>query len=261
AEPAPTVHSQAYNPFRQGGGGNSAAPMQDWEALYRNFTEESRSALSDLEPDTAPGTLLPADEADPEAPADDVAAMSAATDMIPVGTRYVALADPRGLRLIDLRRAHFTVLHARFSRPDATFTSQRLIFPEQVTFGAADSPLVEELEPELALLGFDIAPLGQGVWSINAVPSAADGRNPAELLTELVGAVADGSAPNAADPLRDRLAVALARAASFRGDRRLSASETHHLLADLMALPLPGFTPTGDPTFTLITPTDIAKFL
>lgn len=253
----------SYNPFRQQSSGFKPS-VQNWEELYRSFTAESKSAISGISDSQAEDSMLDSlpdlTEADVKAELTD-SISAAAPDIIAVGNRYAAIPDALGLRVIDLHRAHTAILFERFSKPEATFASQRLIFPEQITFDPADQPLVEELEPELSHLGFDIAPLGQGVWSINAVPSAADGRNPASLLSEMVRAVADGSADNAAEPLRQRLAMALASSAAFRADRRLSSEEMHHLLTELMALPLPGYTPNGSPVFTILTPNDLSKLL
>ncbi len=255
----------SYNPFRQQHEDpRPAAPssFRNWEELYQNFTAESQSAISEMqdidEPDEmTSASLLNMEQT--EAPATDNEPR-----MIPVGNRYVVMADTRGLRLIDLHRAHITVLADRFSKPDATFSSQRLFFPEKVNFTPAEQPLVEEMESELAQLGFDIASLGQGVWSINAVPSAAEGCNPATLLTDIVRAAAetgDGDLADTGQTLRSRMTLALAKAAAFNGDRPLSDPELNHLIADLMALPLPGYTPDGSPTFTLLTASDLKKLL
>lgn len=253
----------AYNPFRQSAR-ETPASFQNWEELYKNFAAESRSALDELIPDAGDNesspSLLNSIGGEEEKPA-EVQLTQSGTGLVAAGNRYVMMSDPRGIRLIDLRRAHVAVLFHRFSRPGVTFSSQRLIFPEQVTFEASMQPLVEELEPELTLLGFDIAPLGQGVWSINAVPSAADGRNPAELLREIVCSVTEEDKADASEPIRSRLALALAESAAFRADRQLSEAELQHLLADLMALPMPGYTPSGSPTFTLLTPQDLKKLL
>ncbi|MDE6316581.1 MAG: DNA mismatch repair endonuclease MutL [Muribaculaceae bacterium] len=259
-----TSADPSYNPFRQQSSGFTPS-AQNWEELYRNFAAESQSAISGInESQQAESSLL---DSLPDLTEADVAAEITGTDgtpqadIIAVGNRYAAMPDARGLRVVDLHRAHTAILFDRFSKPEATFASQRLIFPEQFAIDPADQPLVEEIEPELTRLGFDIAPLGQGVWSINAVPSAADGQNPGSLLSDMVRAVADGSADNAAEPLRQRLAMALASSAAFRADRQLSAKEIHHLLSELMALPLPGYTPSGAPVFTILTPADMARLL
>ena len=53
----------------------------------------------------------------------------------------------------------------------------------------------------------------------------------------------------------------MARAAAFRGDRRLTQQEIDHIVGQLLSLPVPGFTPDGKPTFAVITEPEIAALL
>lgn len=250
----PSALNGGYNPFR-------APSAANWEELYKNFTSEKpvppspmfeQSALNGLdESDTAelnPGEIPP----------------PAAT--LHLGMRYAALADVRGLRIIDLCRAHRTVIFHRlmdaFAR-GGTIPSQRLIFPDRVELGAVNEPIIQDLEPRLAAIGFDIAPLGGGRWSINAVPSLVDSANPGELLASIVNEAAE-NIETADTPLTsaiERIAGGMARATAFRGDRRLSAAEIEHIISGLLSLPTPGFTPDGKPTFTVITEPEIARML
>ncbi len=259
-KPAPqgrpsALNGGGYNPFR-------AASTANWDELYKNFTSEkphaqpeaAQSALNGLEGLEGDASDLNADE-----PALPAAAL-------PVGTRYAALADVRGLRLIDLRRAHRTVIFNRlmelFSRGE-DIPSQRLIFPDRVELGAVYEPIIRDLEPRLTAIGFDIAPLGGGQWSINAVPATVDAANPGELLASIVSEAAE-SIEAADSPLTstlERIAMGMARAAGFKGDRRLSAPEIEHIVSRLLTLAVPGFTPDGKPTFTVITEPEIARML
>lgn len=240
-----------YNPFR--------TPVADnWEELYRNFTSErpqasadGQSALNGLEGD--------ASDLNPES-------STPAASALPIGTRYAALADSRGLRVIDLRRAHRTVIFNRlmevFSR-GGDMPSQRLIFPDRVELGAVNEPIIRDLEPRLTAIGFDIAPLGGGQWSINAVPATVDSSNPGELLASIVNEAAE-NIETAGSPLNsalERIALGMARAAAFKGDRRLSPPEIEHIVSQLLMLAAPGFTPDGKPTFTVITEPEIARML
>jgi DNA mismatch repair protein MutL len=266
-----------YNPFAQsaptsaagggGGGVNHSGVPTDWEALYRNFAQESSSVLNapDATPDAADfsgaESQLNMDSADLGAPDND-------GHLIGVGNRYIAAHDPRGLRIIDVRRAHIAILYEQFMhqlKQEATAQSQRLFFPEQFTVAKAHLPMLQEIEPQLALAGFDIASLGDGVYSINAIPvSLGEAVNAADLLTAMVhdlAAETDASASTADDDLRARTALALARNAAIRADRQLTAAEMQHLMADLMSLSLPGFTPDGHPTFVILTASDIEKLL
>lgn len=246
------INGGAYNPFRP-------APTRNWDELYKSFAAAKTEALA---AETAGERSLLNDVADGE-PAPDAAPTAA---ILPVGRRYAAMSDPRGLRVIDLCRAHKAIIYERMTATLAAggaFASQRLIFPEKVTLGSAYEPIVEELEPQLAELGFDIAPLGEGVWSVNAVPMIVDNANPGELLAAIVGEAAEGN--EAADmptvPMLGRIAAGMAKAAAFKADRTLSDKEINHIVGQLMALKTPGFTPDGRPTFAVISDTEIAKLL
>lgn len=244
-----------------GGGYNPFAPssVRNWEELYRNFEADRAEALASAE-GSIPSTLNGLEE---ESDADVAAErIDVGGTLFPIGNRYVATPHLRGLRVIDLRRAHQAVLFHRFTAQGAAEASgQRLLFPETARLEASLQPLMDELEPQLTAMGFDLANLGDGDWAINAVPAGTDGRNPAEMLEEIVRGVAADEVTDAAAPLAERAAAAMAVAASFRPDRRMTDSEAQALIADLMSLPMPGFTPSGKPVFAVISESDIAKFL
>ncbi len=255
ARPANTA-SGGYNPFR-----NSSTT--NWDELYRNFISTSDSLQSSL---STSDSLL---NSDPDLSASD--SLLSTTDspqIIPIGTRFAALPDSRGLRIIDLRRAHQTILYDRFlstlqSPLSTEVPSQRLIFPGRVALGTAYEPIMQELEPQLSAIGFDLAPLGGGEWSVNAVPAIVDSANPEELLRSIVEeAAADVEAADSPmRPMIKRIAAGMARAAAVRIDQRMSLAEISHIVAQLAALPTPGFSPTGKPTFTVINEAEIAKLL
>ncbi len=92
------------------------------------------------------------------------------------------------------------------------------------------------------------------------MPAGTDGCNPAEMLIQTVREVAGDSRGDSL-PLQERAAAAMAVAASFNPTRRMTEAETQGLIADLMSLPLPGFSPKGKPVFTVISEQDLAKFL
>lgn len=256
-KPASTSTSTAYNPFR-----NSATT--NWEELYRGFTSARAEALAP-EAGGEPSLLNSVPDTDLE----DYAASTAEQvnqAIVPIGNRYVALNDTRGLRIIDLRRAHQTVLYNKFIHSfesNAQMPSQRLIFPGKVALGTVYEPIMQELEPQLAAIGFDVAPLGAGEWSINAVPAIVDSANPEELLRAIVdeASVDVEAADSPIRPLMRRIAIGMARAAAVRCERRLSNSEISHIVAQLATLAVPGFTPSGKPTFTVISESEIAKML
>ena len=243
---APSASTGVYNPF------NQPSSVKNWEELYKNFEADRSEALRQAESERAEASTLNGLE--------DVEPAETDATMLSIGNRYVALTEARGMRIIDLRRAHQTVLFARFMNTTSAPASQRLLFPETAHLEPSETPLMDELEPRLAAMGFDLAALGGGDWAINAVPAGTDGCNPAEMLIQTVREVAADSRGDSL-PLAERAAAAMAVAASFRPTRRMNPAEIQGLIADLMSLSLPGFSPKGKPVFTVISEQDLAKLL
>lgn len=256
----PVAEAKKAPASTSGGGYNPFAPVssvRNWEELYKNFEADRAQALGGTRgafDHAAASTLNGLDTLEPSLPEQEGATLC-------IGNRYVALPDARGIRIVDLRRAHQTVLYNRFMQAEGSVPGQRLLFPETAHLEPSETPLMDELEPRLAAMGFDLAALGGGDWAINAVPPGTESRNPGEMLIEIVRQVASDSRRDIASPLAERAAAAMAVAASFRPVRRMAEAEIQTLLSDLMSLPLPGYSPKGKPVFTVISETDIAKFL
>lgn len=245
--PPVSSYSSHYNPFNQGA-------VQNWETLYRNFEQDrAQATMSDQKGQQPLPDIEPEEE--------DAVENDNKASIIYVGNRYVAVAARSGLRLIDLRRAHQTVLYAKFAAQDHSGSGQRLLFPETVTLEPQQMLIYQELEPQLSAMGFDLSQLGHCAVAIHAVPSGADGVNPGEMLCDIVRSAIDAPEESGSFSPQLKAARALAVAASFRPDRRMTEVEVQSLLSDLMSLSTPGFSPLGKPVFTLITPADIAKLL
>ncbi|MCM1309900.1 MAG: DNA mismatch repair endonuclease MutL [Bacteroides sp.] len=246
---------KSYNPFK-------APSAQNWEELYKNFTAAKQEAIiPDL---SGEQSLINGNEV--ESGEWSVGSGGVASALIPIGKRYVAMADPRGIRIVDLHRAHQSVLYERIAatlHSGEEISSQRLIFPEKVALGTIYNPIMDDLEPQLAAIGFDIAPLGGGEWSVNAVPAIVDDANPGELLAEIVSQAAEAveSAEAPLSPLIDRIAAGMARAGAFKATRNMTDAEIGHVISQLMTLKTPGFTPDGNPTFTVLSDTEISSLL
>lgn len=249
-QPSP-INPHGYNPFR-------TPSAQNWDELYKSFTSQRAEALN-LEPEGEQSLLNTPD-------VDHEVELHSDESLLPVGNKYVAVADPRGLRIIHLRRAHKAILYERYLNAitsGAEMLSQRLIFPEKAEVGTVYEPIMQELEPQLGAIGFDVAPLGGGVWAINAVPAIADTANPAELLMRIVEESAerhdDGNA--SLTSMLEHIAAGMSRAAAVKSNRRLSLAEIRHIVTSLAALKMPGFSPDGHPTFTILPESDIDHLL
>ncbi len=152
--------------FRSGDALRQAS--RDWERLYEGFSNESS-------PTTVAGSALnsmPSEMLGEESP--DIFGDTAVSDIpqrhcISVRGRYIVSPSRSGLMVIDQHRAHLRVLFDQFMEmsSEASFATQRMMFPEIVRLSPAQAAVLESLLPEVSAIGFDLSPLGDGDWSLN----------------------------------------------------------------------------------------------
>ena len=264
-----------YNPFaesapsgaaprgsRMNAGGDHPAftpqrPITDWQKLYESFAGERAAGLEEVR-GSALNSAVDEPVADPSLPELSVAA-DTAQHCVQLHSRYIATPSQRGLMIIDQHRAHVNVLYARFSSAQGGGQSmQRMAFPDSVELSPSQSAALMSIADLAADMGFDITHLGGSTWAINGMPAAIATANPVEVLT----ALADDIAANGVlDPsaLRSAAALALARAAAIRAGRVLSSDEMDALVADLLRLPSPSYTPDGLRAITVLDNDAIAR--
>ena len=61
-----------------------------------------------------------------------------------------------------------------------------MLFPEMVTFTPSEDVLLHKMRQDLDCLGFDLAPLGGGSYSVNDVPARPDGVGCGTMLKNIV---------------------------------------------------------------------------
>ncbi len=164
--------------------------------------------------------------------------------VLQVHKSYLVTEDQDGVVIIDQHALHervmFEYLVARVAlgagEPGATrgLESQRLLAPAVVEATPQQLARLPELQPLLARLGIDAAPLDSRAVGVHAFPTFLFDRgvDPAELVRDLLDRVeADGFAPTSESAMRDVLDMMACKAAVKAGDR-LSELE----LAELVKL-------------------------
>ena len=255
-EPPRVDYDPNYNPFltaapseplpRQGGA--SAAPAmprssvpKDWDKLYEAFTSTSA-------PDASAAPQL------------DLAAEASPTVM-QVKNRYILTSAPQGLMIIDQHRAHVRILFDRYSAlvEQGQMVAQRLIFPEQLDLEPSRHAAMTAIEPTLQSMGFDISPLGDTSWAINAAPAIL-GNTPAVAVVNNIIDSALEMEDDAETAQWQRIALSMARSAAIKRGVPLTKAEMDAIVADLMRSGTPNFTPDGNPTFRMLTIAEINSY-
>ena len=175
--------------------------------------------------------------------------------------RYILSDSKSGLMIVDQHRAHVRVLYEQYLPliDSATVASQRLMLPDTIEFDAASSAILDNSREMLARLGYDLSYLGDLTWAINGVPQHIGAGDHRETLKEIVADLAETGADAEANR-RERVALAMAKAAAIKIGQVLSREEMERLISDLFKLGSPKYTPDGKTIIYIIPIEQIASF-
>lgn len=129
--------------------------------------------------------------------------------------------------------------------------SQACLFPQQVSLNQADYALVTELAGEIRMLGFEFEPMGEQMLVIQGVPADLTPCNEREVFEGLLEQFKLNTRQLEL-PKKESLQRALARRIATTRCRSLSVEESDALIDQLFLCKQPNYTPSGKPTFVLI---------
>ena len=236
------VKRSDYNPFRS----TPSEPRishRDWEKLYdqRSFPEDN---TADLTPQGEQKEMF-GDEK---------------KHTLSYHGRYIITPIKSGLSIIDHRRAHIRILFETYMRSMQTRqgVSQRLLFPEIISFTPKEATVLPCLLDDLASLGFDLADLGSNSFSINGAPAGLENMNLMDILQDMVHKVMETGC-EVKEEATEALALALARKSAIPYGKPLSEDEANTLIADLFASSSPNYTPDGKLIISILSEDELAK--
>ncbi len=254
-EMPPSGVDPSYNPFKATGRKSYPNPTTNWEELYRNFEKKAsqQQEIADV-------------ESEPEIREESVWRESEDTreteglSYMQIKERYIILPVQSGLMMIDQHRAHLLVLYSKFlSQIDSnSVSSQNVLFPEVISLSPSQSIILAELETELENLGFGLSRLGGNEWSVTAMPFTMESADVNEVIRSVIDAVENGG-EDPASILNRRVALSVARNAAIKYGRVLNVSEMEQLVADLLRLPNPNYTPDGKRVLYILPMDSITK--
>ena len=233
----------------------------NWQQVYDEAKKSSNHLFPD--DDTLLSTQADNKEQESDTPLFDVlpsAEQASVTstltnEFIQYHGRYIVPPLNAGLALIDQHRAHTRIIYERLMRQLKTqqAPSQRLLFPEMLTAPLSEAIVLEEIMPQLQHVGFDISPLGQGSFSILAMPLGAEGMKPAELVGSILADAVTGEA-QAADTVAHLIAASQAQKIAMPVGQALCNEDMKELTEQLFTCQTPQLTPNGLPTIIMLNP-------
>lgn len=276
--PAPQIEvNPDYNPFatspsylsgKGGGAGGSSYTYNNKPAVDRHWQNAYAAAFPDKK-ETDFGNLpdLPADQDAPAAqmfqslPSEEQGEMKKSeTDYFQFRGQYIITPVKSGLMLIDQHRAHVRILYDRFMArfADKPSVTQRLLFPQRLTLPPSEAVAFEKMMQDLQSVGFEVSSLGGGDFSVLGTPAGTEGLDASELLQDILQETLDGKS-DAADGIRHRIALTLARRAAMPVGEYLSGAEMSALVDQLFSTGTPNFTPDGQTVLVILAVENIEK--
>ncbi len=178
-----------------------------------------------------------------------------------VASTFIICENASGMYLIDQHAAHERVMlermRAKLARGERE--SQLLLAPLPFSPPAAVLEALEMYREDLAGLGFDVEPFGEGAWLLRAVPAALMGAHKRDATTVLEETLAELAAGGSGGEGRERLAALLACHNAIRAGQTLSDAEMRALIRDLEAVETPGHCAHGRPTMLHISQHDLER--
>jgi DNA mismatch repair protein MutL len=174
--------------------------------------------------------------------------------------RYIITSLKSGLLIIDQHRAHVRVLFDQYLNNirNQQGVSQQLLFPEIVTFTAAEATILPTLLDDLRYIGFDLSNLGSNNYAINGLPSGLENLDPVTLIKDAVSRAIDTGC-QVHEEICDALALSLAKAAAIRYGKALSPEEMDNLIASLFSSSSSNYTPDGKLIISKLTDDELEK--
>ena len=153
--------------------------------------------------------------------------------------KYIVKQVRSGMMIVDQQAAHERILFEKFVQQlkSKSAQSQQSLFPQAITFNAADFALVMEMQQEIEALGFRIEVFGKNTILVNGVPGNILSRGERGLFEGLIEQFKINQAELSV-PLGENLARALAKRASIKSGQVLVREEMKALIDQLFVCTL-----------------------
>jgi DNA mismatch repair protein MutL len=126
--------------------------------------------------------------------------------------------------------------------------TQQSLFPSTIQLGAGDSVLMQELLPDLKVLGYMVEPFGNNTFVIQGTPADILYGNE-KMAIELLLEQYKHFSSEIKFSKRERLIRCIARQQAVKAGTTLGQKEMLSLVEELFACTTPNITPGGHPTY------------
>ncbi len=164
--------------------------------------------------------------------------------------RYILTQIKSGFILIDQHKAHQRILFEKYLKNLANqpASTQRILFPKSLELNNSDVAMLQEIIPELKVLGFDLEFFGGSTFVIHGMPSDLSDENETQLIEKLLEDYKNSNKTDNFDK-RKNVAKTLAYQTATKSGTLLDKNSMQQLIDELFACEQPTINPVGLATF------------
>ena len=180
--------------------------------------------------------------------------------LIQLHNTYIIVQNDSGFLVIHQQNAHERILYERFIKAmeGKPIAIQQNLFPITIEVTPMDMVIVNELLPELHLLGYHLEPFGNNTFVIQGTPADVEQGNERIAIEKMLEQFKHFSA-DLKYSRREKLFRSLAWQQAIKGGTSLTQKEMKILVEDLIVCHVPNITPNGKPTYTAFKKNELDK--
>lgn len=170
--------------------------------------------------------------------------------MIPLEQGYILVTTNRGFLVVNQHLAHERILYEQFldATQGASIPCQKSLFPVTIQFMPADVVIIEELLPDLQLLGYQLEPFGQNTYIVQGSPGDLEAGGEKQLIENILEQYKHFSS-EIKFTRREKLVRTMATQRAVKKGKTLTEKEMKSLVTDLFLCRQPNVTVNGTPTY------------
>lgn len=225
------------------------ANQENWERMFEGL-ENSR--LVEQPPETPPVQTIKFESAINNAEPAPV---------FQLHDRYIVKQVRSGMMIVNQQAAHERILFEKFAdqMKSGSAQSQQSLFPQTISFSAADFALVLEMQQEIEAIGFRFEIFGKNTLLINGTPANLPAGREKDLFEGLIEQFKINQS-ELAIPILENLARSLAKRASIKSGQKLEKEEMHSLLDKLFGCSNSSYSPDGTATYFILEMSKIESY-
>jgi DNA mismatch repair protein MutL len=169
--------------------------------------------------------------------------------LIQIHNTYIIAPADSGFLMIHQQLAHERILYEKYQKASVqAHATQKSLFPVVLELSASDTALLEEIIPDLAMIGYELENFGPNSFVIQGIPADVDAgneKNAIELLLEQFKHFSN----NVNFSKREKLIRCMSRQMAIKAGKELTTLEMRSLINALSECETPQVTATGAPTY------------